>query len=172
MYYAVKDDITNSIIGHHEDKEVVYQFYKRLIEEDTTSSPSRYKLVRAKKKVIYKISDYYDTYLFPMGSRYLPSKYYSYIISDLPSMIGDYRLTRDILTRIYEMNSSLSDKDKKVIKKASMIMDALLEDELDCITSISHMRAIDQMIEMNQSYRDSMYRDTTCPEDNEWELFE
>ena len=145
MLYAVIDTTANSLseklIGYHDKKKVVAQYYYSLRQLENSS---KYKFVKCKKKLIKSIPDYFEYYLVRFGRNYIPSMFYSMAKDDIQTLCFEYKFTMDILMRIFELEK-ISQKDKDTIEEALFIVQDIMDKEMDCVISPDSLKDQERM---------------------------
>lgn len=164
MLYAVIDSTQSSLedklVGYHEKKKVVGQYYYSI---KNGSNGSKYKFVKCKPKVIKSISNYYDYHLVRFGKNYIPSMYYECAKEDLQTVVCEYKLAGEILERIFEYEK-LGSHDRHIIEEAIFIIQDCLEREMDCVIPPDSFKELNAMY---QSYKTEMIWSEPITED-EW----
>ena len=163
MLYAVVDSTArkpeDKLVGYHEKKKVVGQYYYSLKKEDKLS---RYKFVKCKKKSIKKIPSYYEYHLVRLGRNYIPAMYYAFAKDDVQTLAFEYKHTIEILTRIFELED-LSQNNRDVIEKAIFIVQNVMDAELDCVIP---PHKFNEMVEMYSEYCRNTFRSEQISDDD------
>lgn len=146
-YYVIYDaskcfdaQFINAInaIGYHEELNVVTK-YCEMVQESNPDKKFLYEIGKVKSKDLKRLPDYYDLYLVRYGTGYIQAGYMELVENDLVTSIKEISFCKEIILKHLEF-SNLSNKDKSVLEKASIILKNLEMDMASDIPSFDDLK--------------------------------
>lgn len=161
-YYAIINN-KSKLIAYHEERRVVTRYldaYNRQYREKDPEHNEEYKIVKMKSKVLKLNPHYENLYLVRYGRMFIQSGYYQYVEDDIRTFMSELYLTKDTLSKIFELDD-LDPKEEKSIRRTLAYISSKIMDEEEAIYPLHQLERIKSSYE---DFRDSL----SCQEEDDW----